>query len=49
LIRRLARVNPSWGSSRIHGELTKLGTMVGRSIVCDVLGGISHDYERRAA
>jgi putative transposase len=37
LLLRLARENPSWGYSRIHGELTKLGCAVGRSTVRDVL------------
>jgi hypothetical protein len=37
LMLRLARENPSWGYSRIQGELTKLSHSAGRSTVRDVL------------
>src|SRR5919202_306510 len=37
LIPRLARENPRWGYSRIHGELHKLGYTLSRSAVRDVL------------
>jgi transposase InsO family protein len=37
LVLRLARENPSWGYSRIHGELCKLGRSIGRSTVRDIL------------
>ncbi len=37
LILRVARENPRWGYSRIHGEPTHLGYTVGRSTVRDVL------------
>jgi len=37
MILRLARENPDWGYSRIHGGLFKLGYVVGRSTVRDVL------------
>ena len=37
LIMRLAGENPSWGSSRIHGELGTLGFTVGRSTVPNAL------------
>jgi putative transposase len=37
LILQLARENPRWGYSKIHGELIKLGYVLGRSTVRDVL------------
>ncbi len=37
LIKRLAEENPSWGYSKIHGELLKLGYSIGRSTVRDIL------------
>jgi putative transposase len=37
LILELARENPRWGYSRIHGELHKLGYRLSRSAVRDVL------------
>jgi transposase InsO family protein len=37
LILRLARENPRWGYSKIHGELRKLAYAVSRSAVRDVL------------
>lgn len=37
LLLRLARENPSWGYSRLHGELLKLGYSIGRSTVRDIL------------
>jgi transposase InsO family protein len=37
LVLRLARENPSWGYSRIHGEVLKLGVRLGRSTVRDIL------------
>lgn len=33
LIRRLAKENPTWGGSRIHGELAKLGVLVSEATV----------------
>ena len=33
LIRKMCRENPSWGASRIHGELLKLGIDIGESSV----------------
>ncbi len=37
LLLRLARENPSWGYSKLHGELIKLGYQIGRSTVRDIL------------
>jgi transposase InsO family protein len=37
LIKRLAQENHTWGYSKIHGELLKLGYSVGRSTVIDIL------------
>ncbi|HEX2171365.1 MAG TPA: hypothetical protein VHL09_02830, partial [Dehalococcoidia bacterium] len=37
LIVQFARKNPTWGSSRIHGELTKLGYQLEGSTVRDIL------------
>jgi transposase InsO family protein len=37
LLLRLARENPTWGYSRLHGELLKLGYRIGRSTVRDIL------------
>jgi putative transposase len=37
LILRLAKENPTWGYSKLHGELLKLGSDVGRSTIRDVL------------
>ncbi len=37
LILRLAKENPGWGYSKIHGEVLKLGYDAGRSTVRDVL------------
>ena len=34
---RLARENPTWGYSRLHGEVLKLGYTIGRSTVRDIL------------
>ncbi len=49
LLLRLARDNPGWGYSRIHGELTKLGYIIGRSTVRDILQrhGVSPARERQ--
>ena len=33
LIRRMCRENPTWGAPRIHGELLKLGIVIGESSV----------------
>ncbi len=33
---RLARENPTWGYSKLHGELLKLGYQIGRSTVRDI-------------
>ena len=37
LILRLAKENPRWGYSKLHGELLKLGYDVGRTTIRDVL------------
>ncbi|HSH82272.1 MAG TPA: integrase core domain-containing protein [Herpetosiphonaceae bacterium] len=37
LIIRLAKENPGWGYSKLHGELLKLGYDIGRSTIRDVL------------
>ncbi len=37
LLLRLAQENPSWGDSKLHGELLKLGYTIGRSTVRDIL------------
>jgi hypothetical protein len=37
LILRLAKENPRWGYSKIEGELLKLGYMLGRSTIRDIL------------
>jgi hypothetical protein len=37
LLLRLAQENPTWGYSRLHGELLKLGYKIGRSTVRDIL------------
>ena len=49
LLLRLARDNAGWGYSRLHGELTKLGYIIGRSTVRDILQrhGVSPAPERQ--
>jgi putative transposase len=37
LLLRLAAENPTWGYSKLHGELLKLGYKIGRSTVRDML------------
>jgi putative transposase len=37
LLLRLARENPTWGYSKLHGELLKLRYKIGRSTVRDIL------------
>jgi hypothetical protein len=37
LLLRLAQENPSWGYSKLHGELLKLGYDIGRSTVREIL------------
>lgn len=37
LVKRFAAENPSWGYSKIHGELLKLGHSIERSTVRDIL------------
>lgn len=37
LLLQLAEENPSWGYSKLHGELLKLGYSIGRSTVRDIL------------
>jgi len=40
LIRQMARENPTWGAPRIHGELLKLGYVVGERTVSRYLARI---------
>lgn len=37
LLLRLAAENPTWGYSKLHGELLKLGYQIGRSTARDIL------------
>jgi hypothetical protein len=37
LVRRLAQDNPDWGAPKIHGELLKLGFVVGERTVARYL------------
>jgi putative transposase len=37
LLPRLVQENPTWGYSKLHGELLKLGYTIGRSTVRDIL------------
>ncbi len=37
LLLRLAKENPHWGYSKLHGQLCKLGYAIGRSTVRDIL------------
>ena len=37
LLLRLAKENPTWGYGKLQGELLKLGHMLGRSTIKDIL------------
>jgi putative transposase len=39
LVARMAAANPLWGAPRIHGELTKLGTVVAERTVSRLIAG----------
>jgi hypothetical protein len=49
LVLRLARENPGWGYSRIHGELAGLGVQVSASTVWEILKKVGIDRAPRPA